>query len=223
MIRVQRLTHAGSLPGPHIAHLAFRWVGEVRRNAVTFSEGEIARPIGPGDKGPSGASPLITSVGRHDRGKGMLELPANGSCQCGECRYSVSAPAYVAYACHCTECQRLSSSAFASLMHVPSESVELTGGSPATRERTADSGNVLETWFCSSCGSTLFARNSSRPRVRTIHIGTLEHAERVEIEAHIWVKGKWPWVEVPKSHRVFEGAGDWSEDYADDPSRYRST
>ena len=153
----------------------------------------------------------------------MLQIPAKGSCQCGECRYTVNALPYVAYACHCVECQRLSSSAFACLMHVPSESVELSRGSPASRERTADSGNVLETWFCPSCGSTLFARNSSRPRVRTIHIGTLEHAEQGEIAAHSWVKRKLPWGAIPKAHRVFEEAGDWSEEYAADPSRYRAT
>ena len=153
----------------------------------------------------------------------MLQIPADGRCQCGRCRYTVNASPYVAYACHCMECQKLSSSAFASLMHVPSESVELTRGSPVSRERIADSGNVLETWFCPSCGSTLFAQNSSRPRVRTIHTGTLEHADDVEIDAHIWVKRKLPWVELPERHRFFEGAGDWSEDYADDPSRYMPT
>jgi len=107
-------------------------------------------------------------------------------------------------------------------MHVPSESVELTRGTPLSRERVADSGNVLETWFCGACGSTLFAQNSSRLRVRTIHLGTLERAGDVEIAAHIWVARKLPWVSIPKDHRVFEGAADWSEEYVDDPSRYRS-
>ncbi len=89
-----------------------------------------------------------------------------------------------------------------------------------SRERVADSGNVLQTWFCAECGSTLFARNSSRPLVRTVHVGTLECAEEVEIAAHIWVKRKLPWVSIPETHRSFEGAGDWSEEYANDPSRY---
>lgn len=147
-------------------------------------------------------------------------MPAKGRCQCGECRYTVNARPYVAYTCHCTECQKLSSSAFVSAMQVPAESVEVTGGAPATRERVADSGNVLKTWFCPSCGSALFARNSARPRLRTIHIGTLEHAADVEVSAHIWVKRKLPWVSLPKGHRIFDEAGDWSDDYADDPERY---
>jgi len=42
----------------------------------------------------------------------------------------------------------------------------------------------------------------------------------VGIAAHIWVKRKSPWVEVPEEHRVFEEAGDCSAGYADGPSRY---
>jgi len=151
----------------------------------------------------------------------MLEIPANGRCQCGECAYTISANPYVAYTCHCNECQKLSSSAFATLMQVPSESVEIVLGSPKRQKRIAPSGNVLETWFCPSCGSSLFAANSARPRVRTIHTGSLEHAHDIEVSAHIWVKRKLPWVNLPESHRVFEEAGDWTEDYAGDPIRYK--
>ncbi|MEM7533489.1 MAG: GFA family protein [Chloroflexota bacterium] len=106
-------------------------------------------------------------------------------------------------------------------MHVPAESFELTNGSPISRRRVADSGNVLVTWFCPTCGSTLFADNSSRPRVRTVHIGTLDYPECVDVSAHIWVKRKVPWIELPKDHRIFEGAGDWTEKYGDELSRYK--
>jgi hypothetical protein len=153
----------------------------------------------------------------------MLNIPADGSCQCGTCRYTVEADLYVAYTCHCTECQKLSSSAFLSCMHVPSERVRITHGSPLTHKRTADSGNVLDTWFCPSCGSSLFAENSARPRIRTVHIGTLAHPEDVEVNAHIWAKRRLPWVSLPAHHRVFDGAGDWTEDYAHDPTRNEAT
>jgi hypothetical protein len=106
-------------------------------------------------------------------------------------------------------------------MQVPAESVLMTGGSSTISERTTDTGNVLSTWFCSVCGSTLFAENSARPRIRTVHIGSLEHPEMIEVNAHIWVKRKLPWVTLPEGHRMFEAAGDWSEDYAQDMSRYK--
>ena len=150
----------------------------------------------------------------------MLQIPASGRCQCGNCVYSLIALPYVTYSCHCAECQKLTSSAFLSCMQVPAESVQLENGSPVSRQRIADSGNTVVTWFCPNCSSTLFAENSIRTRVRTIHIGSLEHPERVEVNAHIWVKRKLPWVNLPETHRTFDEAADWTEDYARDPTRY---
>ncbi len=86
--------------------------------------------------------------------------------------------------------------------------------------RTADSGNILQTYFCDRCSSTLFAENSVRPRVRTLHVGTLDEPDRVEVKAHIWVKGKLPWVQLRSEDRVYQEAGDWREDYVRDPDRY---
>ena len=42
----------------------------------------------------------------------MPELPLTGGCQCGRVRYRINAVPYVFYLCHCTECQRHTSSAF---------------------------------------------------------------------------------------------------------------
>lgn len=151
----------------------------------------------------------------------MLEIPTSGTCQCGGCAYTVEAQPYVAYTCHCAECQKLTSSAFLTCMQVPAESVNIVAGRTITRQRKADSGNILKTWFCPSCGSTLFAENSARPRVRTVHVGSLTHPEQVEVCAHIWAKRKLPWVTLPEKHRIYDEAGDWTEHYARDPSRYK--
>lgn len=149
-------------------------------------------------------------------------MHTKGQCQCGTCRYTVDAKPFVAYTCHCTECQKLSASAFTSLMQVPAESVTVTSGSPTNKDRTTETGNVLKTWFCARCGSVLFAENSARPRVRSVHIGTLDDVQNIAVNAHIWVKRKLPWVNLPEGHRIFDEAGDWTEDYANDPTRYHS-
>jgi len=106
-------------------------------------------------------------------------------------------------------------------MQVPAEGLSIQAGAPVRNRRVADSGNVLDTWFCPTCGSSLYAQNSARPRVRTVHVGTLVRPEAEEVTAHIWVKRRLPWVVIPGSHRVFEGPGNWTADYARDPTRYR--
>ena len=149
----------------------------------------------------------------------MIDVPATGRCQCGQLGYAVGAQPFVAYTCHCRECQRLSSSAFATCMQVPAEAVEMTAGVAHTRTRPSDSGNEISMWLCASCGFAVFLQNSSRPRVRTVLVGTLEHLEQVQVDAHIWLKRKLPWVVIPAAHRQFDGAGDWSDDYAHDPDQ----
>lgn len=151
----------------------------------------------------------------------MLEVPFEGGCQCGALRYRCSALPFVSYTCHCVACQRLTSSAFATCIQVPTEALTVLQGSASSRERTAESGNLLTTSFCSSCGSALYSANSARPGLRSIYVGTLDRAADVEVDAHIWTKRRLPWVVVPSDHRVFPGAGDWRPDYAADPSRLR--
>lgn len=149
----------------------------------------------------------------------MLDVPFQGGCQCRTVRYRGSAPPFVAYTCHCLDCQRLTASAFATCMQVPAESLDLIAGAPRSRVRVADDGNRLTTWFCGDCGSALYTGNDARPRLRTIYVGTLDAAGCVDVSAHIWTRRKLPWVLLPAQHRVFEEAGDWRTDYAADPGR----
>ena len=41
-----------------------------------------------------------------------MKLPQTGGCQCGALRYEVTQAPHMIYACHCTDCQRMTSSAF---------------------------------------------------------------------------------------------------------------
>jgi hypothetical protein len=151
----------------------------------------------------------------------MLSIPASGQCQCGALTYELTGRPFVQYTCHCRECQRLSSSAFSTCIQMPAESVNITSGTAVTRTRDTDTNNRLTIWFCSACGSALYCQSSARLRIRTVFAGTLDNPERVEVTAHIWLKRKLPWVLIPKEHRAYETAGDWSSDYAHDMQRYK--
>jgi hypothetical protein len=56
--------------------------------------------------------------------------PITGACQCGAIRYEASAAPLGVYICHCTECQRQSSSAFGMAMPVPRGALRLVAGPP---------------------------------------------------------------------------------------------
>jgi len=150
----------------------------------------------------------------------MISLPAHGQCQCGQVRYTLSAQAFVAYTCHCKACRRLTASAFSLCAQVPAEALVITAGHLLQRTRVAESGNELTTSFCGHCGSALFAQNSARTRVKTVFAGTLDQDTHLSVSAHIWVSRKLPCVQLPAGHRIFEQQGDWTNDYAADPTRY---
>jgi hypothetical protein len=97
--------------------------------------------------------------------------------------------------------------------------LRVTHGTPASRDRIADSGNRITSAFCGDCGSALYSANAARPRLRSVYVGTLDAAGDVEVSAHIWTKRKLPWVVIPPGHRDFPESADWRPDYAGDRSR----
>ena len=89
----------------------------------------------------------------------ILELPLDGGCQCGAARYSLAAQPLTLYACHCTECQRQSGSAFGLSMLAPRADFSVLAGAPVAwnrpGERTA-SGKPATCWHCPACGVRMF-------------------------------------------------------------------
>lgn len=122
-----------------------------------------------------------------------MPAPYAGGCGCGAIRYSVTAEPLISYLCHCTECQRRTSSAFGLNMQVPAESLTIEKGEPASRTRTADSGNELSLNFCGDCGTSLFSVPGARPQVRVIYAGTLDDPSWVPVKLHIWADSALPW------------------------------
>ncbi len=57
------------------------------------------------------------------------------------------------YTCHCTDCQRLTSSAFSIAVVAAAEAFRVTKGEPRSLQKTADSGRVIVRWICPQCGS----------------------------------------------------------------------
>jgi hypothetical protein len=69
-----------------------------------------------------------------------MKLPQTGGCQCEAIRYEITEPPQSVYTCHCTDCQRLTSSAFS-----------MGGGDPgqgvaAERRRTASATTHSRQW-----------------------------------------------------------------------------
>ena len=129
-----------------------------------------------------------------------------GGCSCGALRYRFEGDPIAVYACHCTECRRRSASAFGYSVRVPTSGYTLEQGEPRTYQRTAESGNVVSTWFCGDCGTTILSFAESRPTLRVIMGGSLDDSSEVPLEANIWTRSALDWVHLDPDLDDYEQA-----------------
>jgi hypothetical protein len=133
-----------------------------------------------------------------------MKLPQTGRCQCGAIRYEIAAAPQLVYTCHCTDCQRLTSSAFSIAFVVAEAAFRVSGIEPRALQRTADSGRIVARWVCPECGTWICGASSSDDGLRRVRAGTLDDTSWLRPTAHFWTRSKQPWVALPAGDRVFE-------------------
>lgn len=126
-----------------------------------------------------------------------VSYPINGSCQCGLITYELLEPPLRVIACHCRECQKLSTSAFSLTAMVKAESIRFNG--PLKHwERMADSGNVNSAEFCPECGNRIFHYNPAQPEIIKLKPSNLADTRIIQPTLHVWVSEKQDWFEIPE-------------------------
>lgn len=121
-----------------------------------------------------------------------------GGCLCGALRYRIRRDAELCvYCCHCRDCQRLSSSAFAVTMVLPADAFALLRGEPSEVVRQADSGRAIHGFFCVACGTRLYDRFPAFPGIMVLKAGTLDDTRGLQPVAQFWTSRKQDWVALP--------------------------
>jgi hypothetical protein len=133
-----------------------------------------------------------------------------GQCQCGAVRYQLVAKIVTAFACHCTECQRQSGSAFGMAAWLKDAELELQSGQLKEWVRDTPSGKQMACRCCAECGSRLFHQVLGS-RYLSVKPGSVDDPAQFQPVAHIWVGSKQPWVEIPAGVLQFESNPDGME------------
>jgi hypothetical protein len=123
--------------------------------------------------------------------------PFEGGCLCGAVRYTVTPTIrFQPYACHCTDCQTRTGSAFGLQLSVLSADLEVTG--PVLRgEHVQPSGAIAGIFACERCLTRVYTDNDRRPGIANLRAGTLDDSRSLVPAAHLWVTSKLPWVTIP--------------------------
>lgn len=134
-------------------------------------------------------------------------MPASytGGCLCGAARYVLKREPLTLYACHCTDCQRRTGTAFALSLFADREAVELTAGKTVLSRTDMSDGRVKQAQVCADCRTRLWGEPLKLPNAVIVQPGTLDDRSWLRPVAHIWTRSAQPWFQFPKDAVLFEG------------------
>ena len=130
------------------------------------------------------------------------KLPWDGGCRCSQTRIRVNAPPLLTSACHCTGCQKMSSSAFSLTLTVPADGFEVVSGEPAIGGLHGPTRH----FFCSWCMTWMFTRPAG--------MDTLVNVRASMLDDHSWFV---PYVELNTSEKLPWAGTPAVKSYATEP------
>ena len=153
----------------------------------------------------------IVTWHHHDHAEetNLVKLPMTGGCICGAARYEIMEEPLHVYACHCTDCQRASVSAFSIGVAVPGAAFRLVGKElQAAAGGVTSGGRVKTRWVCPDCGICLSGgvQIGTEPPgyTRIVRGGTLDDTSWLNPTTHFFTRSKQPWVILPDGVSVYE-------------------
>lgn len=116
-----------------------------------------------------------------------------GSCLCGEVRFSVERFSEKVANCHCSMCRKFHGAAFGTLLSV--HGLNWISGQNLLKEFVASNGTTRT--FCTRCGSSLGFRGKGEPLDNIeLAISTFDTDIPVKVDAQIFTDYKASWCEL---------------------------
>jgi len=124
------------------------------------------------------------------------DLPLEGGCRCGQVRLRISAPPLVTSACHCTGCQRMSSSAFSLSAAIPSDGFAVTSGEPVVGGLQG----AAHHYCCPYCMTWMFTRAEGMAGFVNLRPTMLDDVAWFSPFIETYASEKLPWARTPAVH-----------------------
>ncbi|HEY0435958.1 MAG TPA: GFA family protein [Phenylobacterium sp.] len=125
------------------------------------------------------------------------DLPVEGGCRCGQVRVRISAAPILTMACHCSGCQKMTSSAFSLSAAVPADGFEVIQGEPVIGGLH---GADAHHYFCAHCMSWVFTRAEGLDWFVNIRPTLLDPPRWTTPFIETYASEKLPWATTPAAH-----------------------
>lgn len=119
-------------------------------------------------------------------------IKISGQCRCGQTRFETGSKPLITMACHCSGCQKMTSSAFSLSALFPSASFAVTLGEPVIGGLRGPTRH----YFCGHCMSWLFTRPEGMDEFVNIRSAMLEDAQLYKPFVETYLDEKLEWAET---------------------------
>ena len=126
-----------------------------------------------------------------------------GGCICGQVKYQIIDKPLFTQACHCKDCKVLTGSSYVVNSSIL-ENTLIVEGEVSSTELKAGSGASYKTYFCTKCGTYVYADYDSAVGRLTVRTKTLDNAEKFPPQVHIFTKDKDPWLNLSEDVICFK-------------------
>ena len=122
-------------------------------------------------------------------------MQIHGSCHCGTIQYHAQIDPDQTTICHCTDCQKLTGSAYRVSVPAREGSFALTAGKPSIYVKIGDAGTKRAQAFCPSCGSPLYTYDADQPDEIGLRVGCIDERGAIVPTKQQWCRSALSWTQ----------------------------
>ena len=128
------------------------------------------------------------AVNQRESGKTM-----NGSCHCGDIRWTVTLNEYQHVLCHCRTCQLLGGGPYSCNAIVAKDALKVREGKLSVYSYTGASGKPVLCYHCGNCTSHVYHHQMASPEKIVVRTLLLEGGDKMGVGGEIFGEGALGW------------------------------
>jgi hypothetical protein len=122
-------------------------------------------------------------------------MKIDGGCHCGALTFEAEIDPDKVAVCHCTDCQKMSGTAFRTVVRADEGDFKMLSGEAKVYIKTAESGAARAMGFCENCGTQVYGTGvGDGPKVYGIRAGTITQSAQLAPKLQIWGRSAQPWL-----------------------------